>query len=149
LGTLDHPNILKLYEFYDEAYYYVLVTELVSGGELIKSFTKDTSLTEQKAAVLIGRLLNCVNYYHSKGIVHRDLKPENILLEAGRDEMSIKLVDFGTAVPYNKKTKMLTEVLGTPYYIAPEVIQTNYDNKCDIWSAGVITFLLLTGTLPF
>lgn len=91
-----------------------------------------------------------MNYCHSKGIVHRDLKPENILLEPDLDMEKMKIIDFGTAIPFDRrKGKHLTEMLGTPYYIAPEVLDGKYNEKCDIWSIGVITFMLLSGKAPF
>lgn len=102
------------------------------------------------AQVLVKRLVGVMNYCHSQGIVHRDLKPENILLEPDMDFDKMKIIDFGTAVPYNPKAKKsLNEVLGTPFYIAPEVLKGNYNEKCDVWSIGVITFMILSGKAPF
>jgi calcium-dependent protein kinase len=97
-------------------------------------------------------ILIAVNYFHSKSIVHRDLKPENILIEFSNkkkpDEFTIKIIDFGASKKFNRKSK-IRDFVGTPYYIAPEVIKGTYDEKCDIWSCGVILFLMLTGTTPF
>jgi calcium-dependent protein kinase len=91
-----------------------------------------------------------MNYCHGKGIVHRDLKPENILLEPDLDFNKMKIIDFGTAIPFDTNGKRrITELLGTPYYIAPEVLARHYNEKCDIWSIGVITFMLLSGKAPF
>ena len=89
-------------------------------------------------------------YCHAKGVVHRDLKPENIIIDsiAPDGKLSIKIIDFGTALFFSTEHK-LKETLGTPYYIAPEVIQGTYNEKCDIWSIGVILFVLLSGTAPF
>lgn len=89
-----------------------------------------------------------MNYCHLKGIVHRDLKPENILLEANSDFDSMKIIDFGTALICENGQK-LTEKLGTPYYIAPEVLSKNYNTKADVWSIGVITYIVLCGLPPF
>jgi calcium-dependent protein kinase len=89
-----------------------------------------------------------VNYCHQNRIVHRDLKPENILLEANKDFDQIKIIDFGTSLNYDS-TKFLEEKLGTPYYIAPEVLNKHYNEKCDIWSCGVICYILLSGVPPF
>ena len=94
------------------------------------------------------QVLSCINYCHSKKIVHRDLKPENILLEQNREFDQIKIIDFGTSLVYDPN-RNLDEKLGTPYYIAPEVLNKNYNEKCDIWSAGVITYILLSGMPPF
>ena len=89
-------------------------------------------------------MLSCVNYCHKNNIVHRDLKPENILLEQNKEFDQIKIIDFGTSLVYDP-SKPLDEKLGTPYYIAPEVLNTSYNSKCDIWSVGVITYILLSG----
>jgi calcium-dependent protein kinase len=89
-----------------------------------------------------------LTYCHAKNIVHKDLKPENILLEKKKDISTIKLIDFGTAQRFDKKKKMTT-IIGTPYYVAPEVLRGSYDEKCDVWGVGVIMFILLSGTPPF
>ena len=94
------------------------------------------------------QVLSCINYCHKQNIVHRDLKPENILLEANKEFDQIKIIDFGTSLVYSPE-RNLDEKLGTPYYIAPEVLNKNYNEKCDIWSAGVITYILLSGMPPF
>lgn len=93
-------------------------------------------------------MLSCVNYCHKNNIVHRDLKPENILLEPSKEFDQIKIIDFGTSLVYDPE-KQLDEKLGTPYYIAPEVLNKSYNSKCDIWSVGVIVYILLSGQPPF
>jgi len=123
---------------------------LFKGGELFDAIINSGKFKESTARVLIKRLLGCIYYCHSKGIVHRDLKPENILLEPDMDFDKMKIIDFGTAIPFAKgNRKGLSEVLGTPFYIAPEVLAGNYTEKCDIWSIGVITYMLLSGKAPF
>lgn len=87
-------------------------------------------------------------YCHSKNIVHRDLKPENLIFDSKKDNANLKVIDFGTSKKLDA-TKKLTSRLGTPYYIAPEVLKKNYDEKCDIWSCGVILYILLCGYPPF
>jgi calcium-dependent protein kinase len=89
-----------------------------------------------------------VNYCHKNNIVHRDLKPENVLLEASKDFDQIKIIDFGTSLKFDP-SKFLDEKLGTPYYIAPEVLNKKYNEKCDIWSCGVIMYIILSGVPPF
>ena len=89
-----------------------------------------------------------VSYMHDKNVVHRDLKPENILLEQNKDFDQIKIIDFGTSLIFDP-SKTLDEKLGTPYYIAPEVLNKKYNQKCDIWSCGVITYIVLSGIPPF
>ena len=92
--------------------------------------------------------MSCINYCHQNHIVHRDLKPENILLEQNKEFDQIKIIDFGTSLVV-EEGKKLDEKLGTPYYIAPEVLAKNYGAKCDIWSCGVITYIVLSGIPPF
>ena len=94
------------------------------------------------------QVLQCINYCHQNNIVHRDLKPENILLEQNKEFDQIKIIDFGTSLVYDP-ARNLDEKLGTPYYIAPEVLNKNYNSKCDIWSCGVISYILLSGIPPF
>lgn len=98
--------------------------------------------------MLLKQVLSCINYCHNNHIVHRDLKPENILLEQNKEFDQIKIIDFGTSLVFDD-TKKLDEKLGTPYYIAPEVLAKNYGSKCDIWSCGVIAYIVLSGIPPF
>lgn len=93
------------------------------------------------------QLLSCVSYLHTKKICHRDLKPENILFEKETKE-NIKLIDFGTSIFFNENEYM-DEIKGTAFYVAPEVINKRYNEKCDIWSCGIILYLALCGKLPF
>jgi len=93
-------------------------------------------------------MISCVSYCHNKNIVHRDLKPENIMLEKEKSFDNIKLIDFGTAQVFDP-TKQLKEQIGTPYYIAPEVLNKKYSKECDVWSSGVICYILLSGIPPF
>lgn len=93
-------------------------------------------------------MLSAVSYCHSKKIVHRDLKPENLLLESNRPDSEIKVIDFGTSRFYDPSRKMNSK-FGTPYYIAPEVLKKSYTEKCDVWSCGVILYILLSGFPPF
>jgi len=107
-------------------------------------------MNEEDAAYVIRQVLSAITYCHAKGVVHRDLKPENILIDsiAPDGKINIKVIDFGTALFFTPQSK-LRETLGTPYYIAPEVLMGNYTEKCDEWSIGVILFVLLSGTAPF
>jgi len=148
LKEIDHPNIIKMYEFFEDDKRYYLVTEICKGGELFDEILQRGKFTERDAAVLMKQVLSCINYCHQANIVHRDLKPENILLEANKEFDQIKIIDFGTSLVYDPN-RNLDEKLGTPYYIAPEVLNKNYNNKCDIWSCGVITYILLSGQPPF
>jgi len=96
----------------------------------------------------MNQLLSAVSYCHANNIVHRDLKPENLLLESKEDNYNIKVIDFGTSQVYMQNVKM-RQKYGTPYYIAPEVLNKCYDEKCDIWSCGVIMYIMLCGYPPF
>ena len=148
LKQLDHPNIIKMYEFFQDEKRYYIITELCKGGELFDEIIARGKFSEKDAAVLMKQLLGCVNYCHKNKIVHRDLKPENILLESNKDFDAIKIIDFGTSLTYTPG-KFLDEKLGTPYYIAPEVLNKKYNEKCDIWSSGVILYIALSGMPPF
>ena len=149
LSKLTHPNIMHIYEFYEDKANYYIVSELCKGGELFDMITEKGSFNEAEACPLMHQLMSAICYCHQNRIVHRDLKPENILLEdKNRDNPVIKLIDWGGARYFSKHKKM-SKVNGTPYYIAPEVLGETYDEKCDIWSAGVIFYILLCGYPPF
>ena len=148
LGKLDHPNILRMYESYECEKRYYIVMDVAKGGELFDEISKNSFFTEPNAQTVIKAITNCVSYLHAEGIMHRDLKPENILLEEGEDFDKIKLIDFGESKEFKTGDKQV-DLVGTPYYIAPEVMSRSYNEKCDMWSIGVITFILLSGTPPF
>lgn len=148
LKDLDHPNIVKMYEYLEDEKRIYIVTEICKGGELFDEILNRSKFDERDAAVVMKQLLSAINYCHKKNIVHRDLKPENMLLESDRDLEKIKVVDFGTSLVYDKD-RALDEKLGTAYYIAPEVIKKSYNEKCDLWSCGVIMYILLSGEPPF
>lgn len=132
LKRTDHPNIVKLYEFYEDDKYYHLVTEFVQGGELFDYIIKNKMLSERTAALFMRQILSAISYCHSNSIVHRDLKPENLLLEnETASEPNLKVIDFGTSVIF-ESTKHMTKKYGTAYYIAPEVLRKDYDEKCDM-----------------
>lgn len=148
LKTVDHPNVVKLFEcFYDSNYYY-MIEEYCSGGDLYDYIKRQRNFSEKKAANIIYQLLSSINHLHSKKIVHRDLKPENIVfIETKTNEIFIKVIDFGTSITI--KNEPLTQELGTIYYIAPEVFKNSYNEKSDIWSCGIILYTMLCGHPPF
>ena len=131
LRRADHPNIIKLYEFYEDEKYFHLVTEYVAGGELFDFIIKSKKLSESIAANFLRQILSAVAYCHEHNIVHRDLKPENLLLDKETADATLKVIDFGTSAIY-EETKQLTQKYGTAYYIAPEVLRKDYNEKCDI-----------------
>jgi calcium-dependent protein kinase len=144
LKHLDHPSIVKVYEYFSDEKFIFIVMELVQGGELFDQIMNVHHFSERRAAEIFQQILTAVNYLHLNKIVHRDLKPENILFDGD----NIKLIDFGTSREFEAEKKM-TGTHGTPYYIAPEVLEHSYNEKCDVWSCGVILYIMLSGTPPF
>ncbi|KAJ6821853.1 calcium-dependent protein kinase 19 [Iris pallida] len=143
-----HPNIVDLKAVYEEEECVHLVMELCAGGELFHQLEKHGQFPEPDAAVLFRHLMEVVLYCHDNGIVHRDLKPENILLANKSSSSPIKLADFGLAT-YIKPGQSLNGTVGSPFYIAPEVLAGGYNEAADVWSAGVILYILLSGMPPF
>ena len=151
LSTLDHPNIVRVYELFETAEKYYIAMELVVGGELFDFLSQNRQLSEPVAARIMAQVLGAVWYCHQHKIVHRDLKPENLLLEKmpnSHVDIAIKIIDFGTSCLMSPDNK-LQQRIGTAYYIAPEVLGMEYTEKCDIWSCGVMLFVLLCGYPPF
>lgn len=148
LKETDHPHIVKIFELWQDDVYYYIVTEYLEGGEIYNTISEREKFTELDWALIIKQVLLALNYCHKGHIIHRDLKPENILFETKDDTSNVKLVDFGFAKVFNPK-KALKEVLGTPLFIAPEIISKKYNTKADIWSLGVVTYFLLSGEPPF
>ena len=153
LSKLDHPNIVKIIEFYSTPKAYYIITDFCSCGELYNQLKHE--YTENQLAVLFYQVLSGLSYLHSKNIVHRDLKLENILIsEIEKDNNTndkyfwVKIIDFGTAKIF-EKNKNEKAVVGSSYYIAPEVLHKNYNEKCDTWSIGVILYMLIVGKAPF
>lgn len=198
LKLLDHPNIIKVYEYFNTKENLYIVLEFCNGGELFDKLLEVTAFSEETVADIMRQLLSAVCFCHSKNIIHRDIKPENILIDSYEqkikkkktaminlndsknnkpdtidtkspekmksktesnkiksmstatsksDKFTVKIIDFGTSII--KKGDYIKEKTGTAYYIAPEVIRNNYNEKCDIWSLGVIMYILLSGEPPF
>ena len=139
---------MKIYEFYEDQHYFYIISEMCKGGELFERITDQVRLEEDEAADIMNQILSAVAYCHKHNIVHRDLKPENILFATNDYNSPLKIVDFGTSACF-KENEILSQKFGTPYYIAPEVIKRKYDEKCDIWSCGVILYVILSGRPPF
>lgn len=146
LNTLDHPNIVKYYETYDDNKYIYLVMEYISGVQLFTKITNtaNQAFSEAQAAKYMRSLFMAINHCHAQGIVHRDIKPENIMINEDDD---VRLIDFGLSKA--SKRKNMHTVAGTPFYMAPEVLLENYASKADIWSLGVLLYTLVSGYLPF
>ncbi|KNC46086.1 CAMK/RAD53 protein kinase [Thecamonas trahens ATCC 50062] len=153
LQAISHKGIVRIIDSFKTERYLYLVLELVTGGELFDRIIERGRLTEASSASLMVQLTDAVAYLHSVGIVHRDLKPENILFESTDDDASIKLTDFGLARILGA-TEVMTTLCGTPQYLAPEVIvsqasASGYDASIDVWSMGVILYIVLSGIPPF
>ena len=150
--TLDHPNIMKVFEYYNNDNCLFIISELLSGGELFDKIKENKFLKEEVCAYLMKQIFSAVDFCHEKKIIHRDLKAENVLIEseeeARKEFFTVKLIDFGTSDKMKKGQKLDLQV-GTPYYTAPEVLNNNYNEKCDLWSCGVMMYLMLCGKQPF
>ena len=154
LMKMDHPNIVKLYEVFESQNSLYLIMEECYGGELfdriLHRINTNNMYTEREACLLMKQIIGAIEYCHNNGIAHRDLKPENLLYlkEGSEEDNPLKIADFGLSQSFNLK-KMLTSKVGTSYYVPPEILAGNYTEKCDIWSAGIILYILLSGEPPF
>eukprot|EP00571_Detonula_confervacea_P012806 CAMPEP_0172301608 /NCGR_PEP_ID=MMETSP1058-20130122/3456_1 /TAXON_ID=83371 /ORGANISM="Detonula confervacea, Strain CCMP 353" /LENGTH=316 /DNA_ID=CAMNT_0013011781 /DNA_START=115 /DNA_END=1065 /DNA_ORIENTATION=+ len=163
LKKVQHPNIIELYDIYEDRDEVHIVMELCHGGELFDKIIEKAELNngnqvpaqltcfaEKDAARIIHSLLSAVSYLHSKDVVHRDIKPENILFtEKDNNESPIKLIDFGLSIEHTHNCSPLTKAVGTSYYMAPELLDGSYDRSCDLWAIGVIAYIMLSGEPPF
>mmetsp|Transcript_22274 Transcript_22274/g.66860 ORF Transcript_22274/g.66860 Transcript_22274/m.66860 type:complete len:530 (-) Transcript_22274:48-1637(-) len=165
LTSVKHPNIVEIVAVYDEPHYLHIVSELCTGGELFeriiaKSASAEKHFSESDAARILDEVLGAVAYCHGLDppVAHRDLKPENFLFKTPSDSSPVKIIDFGLsrvpgqgtkASPLAEKKGTMHTRVGTPYYIAPEVLKRDYTLMCDMWSIGVIAYILLCGYPPF
>lgn len=147
LKCLDHPNIIKYIENFEDEDNLYIILEICDGQELFQKLMINKNFTEAESIKIMKQLLLAVSYMHENCILHRDIKPENILFKSIGAQSDIKLIDFGTAMKFSKN--FITESIGTLYYAAPEVLEFKYNEKCDVWSCGVIAYLMLSGTVPF
>ncbi|KAK8404718.1 hypothetical protein O3P69_007759 [Scylla paramamosain] len=148
LRRLRHPNIVQLMDTYEDPEHVYLVIELVTGGELFDRIVEKGSYTEKDAADLIRQVLEAVDYMHEQGVVHRDLKPENLLYFSQDEDSKIMISDFGLSKM--EDSGIMATACGTPGYVAPEVLaQKPYGKAVDVWSIGVIAYILLCGYPPF
>ncbi|XP_042979140.1 calcium-dependent protein kinase 4 isoform X2 [Carya illinoinensis] len=143
-----HKNIVTIKGAYEDSLYVHIVMELCGGGELFDRIIQRGHYTERKAAELTKIIVGVVEACHSLGVMHRDLKPENFLLVNKDDDFSLKAIDFGLSV-FFKPGQVFTDVVGSPYYVAPEVLLKHYGPEADVWTAGVILYILLSGVPPF
>uniref|UniRef100_A0A803PXA9 non-specific serine/threonine protein kinase n=1 Tax=Cannabis sativa TaxID=3483 RepID=A0A803PXA9_CANSA len=144
----EHPNVVRIRGTYEDSYTVHLVMELCEGGELFDRIVKKGQYSEREAAKLTKTIVGVVEACHSLGVMHRDLKPENFLFDTVEEDAALKATDFGLSVFY-KPGETFSDVVGSPYYVAPEVLRKLYGPEADVWSAGVILYILLSGVPPF
>jgi len=150
LKKVDHPYIVKCYDAFDTKECMFLVMEIMKGGELFDRIVDKGHFTEQDAVGVTAKLLSAIKYLHDIGIAHRDLKPENLLMADETENAEVKITDFGLSKVFDDHSTVMQTPCGTPGYIAPEVLQmAGYDKQCDLWSMGVIVYILLCGFPPF
>lgn len=156
LRSLDHCAILKVHDQYEDPKNCHVISELCSGGELYEQVSKrakqNKCISEDAAARIVQQIVEAISYCHKRNVVHRDIKLENVLLlkKGMKDDcLEIRLADFGLATQHAPCDEPLTDYVGTPNYVAPEVLLRSYDRSCDIWSIGVFAFAILSGAAPF
>ncbi|CAL9229187.1 unnamed protein product [Arabidopsis halleri] len=143
-----HPNVISIKGAYEDVVAVHLVMECCAGGELFDRIIQRGHYTERKAAELTRTIVGVVEACHSLGVMHRDLKPENFLFVSKHEDSLLKTIDFGLSM-FFKPDDVFTDVVGSPYYVAPEVLRKRYGPEADVWSAGVIVYILLSGVPPF
>lgn len=148
LKQLDHPNCIKLHEVYEDENDLYLVMDICSGGELFERIQKKGSYTEGDAVAVLRQIVNALKYLHHNKIAHCDLKPDNFLFLNESEDSVLKVIDFGMS-KHVQRRQYHRQLCGTPYYIAPEVIDGKYNEACDMWSVGVVMFVMLFGFPPF
>lgn len=150
MRLLDHPNIVMLHETFEDAESVFLVMELCSGGELLGFILESGHHSEMQAAIVMRQVFKAVRYMHSQQVCHRDLKHSNTLLlsHAPCHENVVKIVDFGLACSFTPG-EVLRQCAGTVVYVAPQVLECRYDHRVDLWSCGVLLYILLCGYPPF
>ncbi|CAB9518958.1 MAP kinase-activated protein kinase 2 (Fragment) [Seminavis robusta] len=149
LSELKHSNIIRLYDVFEEKEFYYLITEKMLGGELFDRIVQKSYYNEKEARDTCKILFQAMAYCHKHQVAHRDLKPENLLLTSQDNDSDIKIADFGFAKKCTTPNSLKTQC-GTPGYVAPEILEgQQYDTQADMWSLGVIVYILLGGYPPF
>lgn len=150
MKCMDHPNIVKLFATFEDNRNIYLVMELCTGGELFDKIIEAGHFTEVKAAILMKQIVRAIFYMHENSFCHRDLKPENFLFTTKEDieKNTLKIIDFGLSCKFTAGQALTTKA-GTPYYVAPQVLAGKYDQASDLWSVGVIMYVMLCGYPPF
>lgn len=148
LKELDHPNIVRIFEVINDEETLNIFMEHCTGGELYERIERSSHFSESLASQYMLDMVSAIKYCHEAKLVHRDLKPENILFENNKENARLKIIDFGTS-KYFKPNEKMQRFIGTSFYVAPEVIDKNYDEKCDVWSLGIMLYAMLCGFPPF
>lgn len=144
-----HSNLVKFYDACEDALNVYIIMELCEGGELLdRILSRGGRYTEVDAKVIIGQILSVVAFCHLQGVVHRDLKPENFLFSTREEHSPMKIIDFGLS-DFIRPDERLNDIVGSAYYVAPEVLHRSYSTEADMWSIGVIIYILLCGSRPF
>eukprot|EP00256_Glycine_max_P028046 XP_003554117.3 CDPK-related kinase 1 [Glycine max] len=144
-----HKNLVQFYEAYEDNDNVYIVMELCKGGELLdKILSRGGKYSEEDARIVMIQILSVVAFCHLQGVVHRDLKPENFLYISKDENSTLKVIDFGLS-DYVKPDERLNDIVGSAYYVAPEVLHRSYGTEADMWSIGVIAYILLCGSRPF
>ena len=149
MKVTDHPHVARLYSVYSDANTVSLILELYEGPNLFDFLLSKGSLCESDASVIFKQILSTLFHLHSKNICHRDIKPENYLFAISNDLHSLKLIDFGFSKLTSRPGEVMRTRVGSPFYSSPEVFKGTYGLECDMWSAGVILYVLLSGSPPF
>jgi len=148
LQHIDHDNIIRYYDFYEDVHFLYVVMELCQGGEVFAKIVELKRFGEKDAAVLGQQMLRAISYIHNLHIVHRDIKAENFMLAGPTLQSPVKMIDFGMACRF-EEGECLTELCGSPHYLAPELIGQRYNHLADIWAFGVLLYLIMYGHYPF
>ena len=150
MNKIDHPNIIKMIDTYENKENFFIILEFMRGGELFERIVEKEYFSEKEAIKVLRILLDAVGYCHKKGIIHRDLKPENILYENEEENSLLKIADFGVSKILNNPKELTSTIIGSSTYVAPEVMSgKRYTNKCDIYAIGNIFYTVLCGYPPF
>eukprot|EP00919_Chromeraceae_sp_WS-2016_P028847 GHVR01068347.1.p1 GENE.GHVR01068347.1~~GHVR01068347.1.p1 ORF type:complete len:585 (-),score=119.13 GHVR01068347.1:84-1838(-) len=153
MKELDHPGVVKIFEVYDDRHNMYMIMEYLSGGELLhrlsQAHDRNEKLSEAYAASVMHQVFGSLAYIHKKKIIHKDLKPENLMFVDTSEGAQMKLIDFGLSEMFSDSSETSRKAAGTALYMSPEVYSRKFNFKCDVWSAGVILYILLTSRLPY